>query len=163
MQCTPQQQKAIRSWKKNGGKKKNCQTVRTIYGSRKKNCKEKRCQPNVGKFNVTTMGMGRARGSGRGNRAGGNMCVPLVAWTAAAAAAVAVAHMCAQCVGLLVLTCHRHPCTPNPPRPIRPFCALLINHTVHLSRYILFLLSAAAAHCSWHTKWKQKSANCTIK
>lgn len=65
--------------KKKRGKKKNCQTVRTIYGSRKKNCKEKRCQPNVGKFNVTTVGMGRARGSERGNRAGGNMCVPLVA------------------------------------------------------------------------------------
>lgn len=55
------------------GKKKNCQTVRTIYGSRATSPRKiarKTLQPNVGKFNVTTMCKGYSERGGKEGKLG---------------------------------------------------------------------------------------------
>lgn len=120
MQCSLQQKETERSWKKR--EKKNCQTVRTIYGSRKKNCKKKKKKKNVASQMLENW-MWQLEGCGEregGYIAGGNMCVPLVAWTAAAA------HMCAQCVGLRVLTCHSRERPLSPPCPFNKSCSAFV-------------------------------------
>lgn len=127
------------------GKKKNCQTVRTIYGSRATSPRKiarKTLQPNVGKFNVTTMCKGwSVKGEEEEEKLGQHVCAACCMNCCCCCCCTHVCTMRWSCPHLPEQT----PSPPYVPCPLVP-CpprALLINHAVHLSRYIF--VSAAAA------------------